>query len=100
MSYLKLCQVSYQGNPDSNGHPQIVYYEEDCNGNVLVNNPTYPLTISCEVIDWGSSDNFSTRGAITSFAAVPITLSAAPGSGTIRQAIFNQLVGTYPTLVI
>lgn len=100
MSYVKLCGILYQNNPDSNGNAQTIIYQEDCNGNVIVNNISYPITFECEVIDWESVDEFNVRGPRVSFVSASATLSSAPGSGSVRQAVFSQLVGSYPTLVI
>ena len=100
MSYLKLCQLLCQGNPDEHGIPQTIYYLEDCDGNVLVNNPTFPITLECEVIDWVSQDEFNKRGQAISFNSVNVTLNNAPVGSSIRQAVFDDLVATYPALVI
>ena len=101
MSYLKLCQIVSQGNPDSSGHPTSIFYQENCNGEVLVNtSPAFPITYQCEVINWDSQDSFNVHGPIITFESVPVTINNAPITGTIRQAIFAQLQATYPSLVI
>jgi hypothetical protein len=93
MSYLKLCQLISQSESE-------VFYQEDCDGNVLVNTvPAYPLTLNCEVIDFVSEDEFRIRGKIESFTAVDVTLEAYVAGKTIRQAVYEQLLATHPTLV-
>lgn len=98
--FLKLCQILYQGALDAEGRPTKVFYQEDADGNVIVNEPVFPITFECEVINFVSEDAFKTRGAITAFESVNVTLAAAPGTGTVRQAIYEILKPTYPTLVI
>lgn len=100
MSYLKLCQLVNQGNPDENGHAQTVFYQEDCEGNVLVNNASYPLVLQCEIIDWVSLDEYQKRGKTISFTAGEVTLSTKPKPPkTIRQAVIDQLILTYPEII-
>lgn len=102
MSYIKLCQIISQGNPDSNGKDQTVYYQEDCEGNNIINSIlTYPITFQVEVIDWDSLDNFQKRIGVVQFNQENVTLNVLPASpDTIRKEIFNQLVVKYPSLVI
>jgi len=88
--YLKLCQLLNQSETE-------VFYQEDCDGNVLVNNPTYPLTLQCEVIEFVSEEAFKYRGKINSFTAVNVTLEVAPHN--IRYAVYSLLKPDFPTLV-
>jgi hypothetical protein len=90
MSYLKLCQLLNQSETE-------IFYQEDCDGNVLVNNPTYPMTLECEVIDFVSEDDFKARAKVNSFASVNVTLEEAPEN--IRDAVYAVLVVEYPALV-
>lgn len=98
-NYIKLCQILSQGEPDASGHPTKVFYQEDCNGNILVANQVYPLVLACEVIDWVSEADFHAHGKIVSFASVNVTLNESPALISIRQAVYEQLLGYYPTLV-
>lgn len=101
MSYLKLCQILNQGNPDERGRAKTVFYQEDSDGNVLTKNPSYPLTLSCEVIDWESLYEYKKRGKAISFTSVEITLTSKPKSPkSIRQAVIDQLILTYPEIII
>jgi|SRR6516164_1869230 hypothetical protein len=99
MSYLKLCQLSIQGNPDVKGRFQTVFYEENYKGQIITNNVTYPATFQCEIIDWLNIVEFNKLGVSETVSVVPITLDIAP-IGSVRQEIFNKLVVQYPTLVI
>jgi len=89
--YLKLCQLLNQSETE-------VFYQEDCNGNVLVNNPTYPLELQCEVIEFVSEEAFHNRGKINFFEAVNVTLPEAPLNG-IRRAVYDILKIDYPEMV-
>lgn len=92
--YLKLCQLLNQSNTE-------VFYQEDCEGNVVVGEATFPVTLQCEIINFVSEDAFRTRGAITAFESVNVTLnSEVPEGTTVRQAVYEKLKLTYPTLVI
>jgi len=91
MSYLKLCQIS-------NDSLISTIYLEDCDSNVIINQPIYPLTLNCEIIEWVDENAFLIKGESISRNSAKITLAIAPSS--IRQTIFNQLQATYSTLVI
>lgn len=94
MSYLKICQIS---NFDvevikNNGN----LYLEDIDGAVIINNPTYPLTLSCEVIEWVSEEQLVSRGEINSFVSEIVVLESAPEN--IREEVYQQLKVKYPNL--
>lgn len=92
MSYIKLCQISNQT-------PDATLYLEDCTGRVIIDNVAYSAPFQCEIIDFGSEDNYNKRGFVTSFTSVEVTLVTLPVE-SIRKSIFAQLQATYPTLVI
>ncbi len=99
MSYVKLCQIVYQGNPNSLGNPQTCYHLEDMHGNIQDSATlTYPVTFQVEVIDWVSQDEMNKLGNINNFYHELVTLNSIQVS--IRQDIFNQLIIKYPTLII
>ncbi len=88
MSYLKLCQLSNDN------------YVQDCDGEIIIDNDIlYPITLSCEVINWVDEDEFLKRGQIISFQAVDVTIENE-SLLSIRQMVFNQLVVDYPLLNI
>ena len=97
MSYVKLCGIY-----DTNGkqwplQKNGLIYAEDCNGTVSINNPTFPLNVVCEVITYVQQSDFPS-GASSSFVQASVTVPN--NSVSIRQSCYNQLVATYPTLVI
>ena len=85
MSYLKLCQISNDN------------YIEDCNGEVLVNNISFPAILSCEVIDWESEEEYHKRGKILSFNAFEISVDEQPQE--LREVIYQNLLITNPELI-
>lgn len=86
MSYLKLCQLSTDT------------YIEDCNAQViLATSIVYPLTLSCEVIDWDSEDEFIKRGKADSFTSIEVILQEQPQE--IREAVYQQLLLQFPELI-
>jgi len=97
--YIKICQILNQGNPDANGKPQSIYYQEDANGNLLIGNiQGYPLVLEVEVIDWVSENDFTNRGKINAFHPEIVTINSPVAN--IRQEVYNQLISKYPNLVI
>lgn len=91
MSFLKLCQLVNQSETE-------VFYQEDANGNILVNNPTFPISIDCEVIDWVSEEEFLKRGKIISFQARTVIIETQPEN--IRQSVYETLLTEFPALNI
>ena len=89
MSYLKLCQIS-------NNSIEVASYIEDAHGNVVVNNPNYPLELVCEVIDWIDEDAFQNQGKANSFTSEIVVLESAPEN--MREAVYQQLKVKYPNL--
>lgn len=92
MTYIKIGQIS-----DVAQHG-LVYTEIDSHSVVTSQSPVFPLQVNVEVIDWGSQATHDTRGHITSYTNVQITVPDT--SVSIRQSVYNQLVGTYPSLVM
>ena len=92
MTYIKMGQII-----DSITSGTI--YIEDENQNVIVSvSPTFPLSVSVEVIDWGTQASQQVHGSIISFNAEIVTVPDT--SVSIRQSVFNQLISKYPTLVM
>lgn len=97
MSYIKLGQIADL----INGTPNIVgsIYIEDENQNIIQSlSPVFPLQVTVEVIDWGTIESQQVHGSIISFNAEIISIPDQ--SMSIRQSVFNQLVGKYPGLVM
>lgn len=92
MSYVKLCQISNQTINQ-------VFYLEDCTGKILINLASYDVPFQCEIIDFGTEENYNIKGPCLSFTSVTVTLSTAPIE-SIRKSIFTQLQASYPALVI
>lgn len=91
MSYLKLCQLLNQSDTE-------IFYQEDCDGNILVNNPTFPISINCEVIDWVSEEEFKKRGKTISIQSRIVIIEEQPEN--IRQSVYETLLTEFPALVI
>lgn len=100
MSYLKLCQLVAQGELNEQDIPTVIYYQEDSEGNVLVNSVSYPLSIECEVIEYGSEEDYNQRKDSIAFTSETIVLAEAPVGQSIREEIFEQLQIIYPALVV
>jgi hypothetical protein len=103
MTYQKLCQLYADNSTGTNGQGQdmypaggpVIYYLEDCNGNVMVNNiPSFPITIKCEVITFNSVLDFQNRAAYVNFTSATAAATALP----IRSNVFSLLTPTYPNL--
>lgn len=104
MTYQKLCQLYADDSTGTNAQGQevfpgtpIVYYLEDCNGNVITNNiPSFPLSVKCEIITFNNQSNFlsANKPAISSTTAI-VSASASP----VRANVYAQLTATYPNLV-
>jgi hypothetical protein len=92
MTYIKIGQIL---DEITSGH----IYLEDENQKILIsNNPKFPLSVSVEVIDWGTEANQLISGPVISFNAE--IMEIIDQSIPIRQSVFNQLISKYPTLVI
>lgn len=97
MSYIKIGQIADL----ISGTPNIVgsIYLEDENQNITISNsPIFPLQVTVEVIDWGAQSSQQIHGSIVSFT--PVTLTIPDTSASIRQSCYNQLIVTYPTLIL
>ncbi len=97
MSYIKICQIA-DHNPnvlDSEG----VFYIETVDGAVLKNSVTeFPVQVSVEVIEFNDEAQFNIKGKAISFNVEIVTIPNL--SLPIRQSVYNQLVGKYPSLVM
>ena len=88
MSFLKLCQLSNE------------QYIETADQEIVLNNiQPSPFTISCEIIDWESEEDFKRRGKSISFEAVEVDLSGLDQSVTVRDKVYEILIGRYPNLI-
>jgi hypothetical protein len=102
MTYQKLCQLYADDSTGTNGQGQetftgspVIYYLEDCNGNILVNNiPSFPINVKCEIITWATQSGFTQRSASTAFTTATVSVTASP----IRSNVFAQLTAIYPGL--
>lgn len=97
MSYLKLCGIY-----DTNGQQwptQIngLNYAEDCYGTVTLDNKSFPMNVLCEVINYVTESDFP-YGTASNFTQEPVTIP--DNSLSVRQSCYNQLVVTYPSLVM
>lgn len=96
MSFIKLGQIADVISAQPQDLIGSVYIEDE-NGVVVQSlNPTFPLVLTVEVIDWVDEFEQQKHGKINSFNAELVTLEVQPEN--IREAVYQQLLLLYPEL--
>ena len=98
MSYIKLGQIADVILAQPQNIAGSVYIEDE-NGIVVQSiNPTFPLNVTVEVIDWVDQSEQQKHGKVNAFHVEAVTIPDQ--SVSIRQSVLNQLVSKYPSLVM
>lgn len=72
-------------------------YLEDLEGNVLLNTPSFPLYLYCELLTYLTLEDFPDRTKVVSLSQELIKVEGQPEN--IREAVYQQLLLSYPELI-